>query len=206
VLLLSGRMVLAQANANEPADAVAPAEGSPGPAEGFPAPVEGQNAGPVAPELPTSTRATFLSTSAEAWDVTVDGVPACATPCTLPLSAIQFVTLRSQEPDPVLLDVGRLPGGDLVVSGKPLQGGMYAGGIVATALGGVALATGITLTAVGLAKGRDGMTTAGLISGGVGAVSVAGGIYLMLEAVPTVSIDRASPNMAASGIGMAGRW
>jgi hypothetical protein len=153
-------------------------------------------AGPARAE----TRATFLSTTSEAWDVAVDGEVVCATPCTQPLAPHQFIVLRSQEARPILLEVGRLPPGDLVVTGKPLEGGKYAGGIVATTLGGMALVTGITLSAVGLATDRNGMSLAGFISGGVGALTTVGGIYLMLTAVPTFSVG------GVTGVGVGGRF
>ena len=152
------------------------------------------------------TRATFVSTSRLQWDVVVDDQPMCATPCTGPLTPLQFVVLRSHESNPVLLEVGRLPPGDLIVHGKPLQRGKYAGGIVATTLGGMALAVGITFTAVGLAKDKDGMTTAGLISGGAGVVTLAGGIYLMLQALPGVTVDRAPPGAMGMAAGVGGRF
>lgn len=149
------------------------------------------------------TRATFVSTSSEPWDVTVDGRPACTTPCTLELDPVQFVGLASQERRPVLLDVGRLPPGAHVVTGKPLERGMYAGGIVATTLGGMALVVGITFTAVGAAKDRAGMKTAGLITGAAGLVALGGGIYLMLSAVPGVSVEPAAPRAAIPVLGVA---
>jgi hypothetical protein len=151
------------------------------------------------PEAPT--RATFLSTTSEQWNVVVDDEPMCSTPCTGPLSPLQFVVLQSQDPSAVLLEVGRLPPGELIVSGKPLQHGMYAGGIVATTLGGMALVIGITFTAVGLAKDRGGFTTAGLITGAAGALALPGGIYLMVKALPGVRVDRASPGVAVSAAG-----
>jgi hypothetical protein len=157
------------------------------------------------PQAQAPTRATFLSTSAGQWDVLVDNKPVCSTPCSGPVFSEQFVVLQSQGADPVLLEVGRLPPGDLVVSGKPLQDGMYAGGIVATTLGGMALAVGITLTAVGLAKDRDGLTTAGLITGGVGLLAVPGGIYLMVKALPSARVERAGPVSGVVG-GIAGRF
>jgi hypothetical protein len=158
-------------------------------------------AGPPAP-----TRATFVSTSSQQWDVTVDGEPVCSTPCTFPLFPLQFVTLRSHEPNPVLLDVGRLPPGDLVVSGKPLHSGMYAGGIVATTFGGMAAVVGITLGAVGLAKDRSGMATAGLITGVAGGAALAGGISLMLRAVPAVSVGAVAPYLSRDTLGLSGRF
>jgi hypothetical protein len=158
------------------------------------------------PEAPAPTRATFISTGVERWDVTIDGQAVCSTPCTFPLFPIQFVTLRSQERRPVLLDVGRLPPGDLIVSAKPFEGGLYAGGIVATTLGGMAMVVGITLGAIGAAKDRGGMATAGLISGGAGALALAGGIYLMVKAVPSVGVGMAAPQIAGATAGVAARF
>jgi hypothetical protein len=132
-------------------------------------------------------RATFVSTSSQQWDVTIDGQPTCATPCTLPLYPLQFVALRSQEERPVVVEVGRLPPGDLIVSAKPMQ-------------------HGITLYAVGKARDRDGMATAGLISGAAGAVSLVGGIYLMLQAVPGASVGPAAPLRSGATLGLAVRF
>jgi hypothetical protein len=167
--------------------------------------VASAQAGPPPVEAPT--RATFVSTSARQWDVAVDGQPVCSTPCTFQLFPLQFVTLRSQAARPVLVDVGRLPAGDLIVAGKPLETGMYAGGIVATTLGGMALAVGITLTAVGYGQERDGMATAGLISGAAGIVALTGGIYLMIRALPAATVGRAAPLAAAgTAMGVAARF
>lgn len=158
------------------------------------------------PQAPPPTRATFVSTTSRPWDVVVDEQPLCSTPCSLSLHPIQWITLKSHDLDPVVLDVGRLPPGDLVVSGKPLESGKYAGGIVATTFGGMALATGITLSAVGYAKERGGMKTAGFITGVAGALGVAGGIQLMLSALPRASIEGTSRQIAGMQLGVAGRF
>jgi hypothetical protein len=163
-------------------------------------PAQGEPLGRAAIAAPTL--ATFLSKGARQWDVTVDGRSVCATPCTYPLYPVQFVTLRSREIRPVLLDVGRLPPGELVVEGKQLQTGMYAGGIVATTLGGMALATGITLGAVGYGRDRAGMITAGVITGGAGVVALTTGISFMLRALPNVTVDPVTPPPQA-GLGPA---
>lgn len=152
---------------------------------------------PSPPPEAAPTRATFLSTTSQGWNVAVDGADICASPCTVALYPTQFVTLSSQELRPVLLDVGRLPAGDLLVTGKPFAPGTYAGGVVATTLGGMALAIGITFTAVGLAKDRSGMTLAGLITGGAGALALPGGIYLMVKALPEFTVNGTPPYGAA---------
>lgn len=158
------------------------------------------------PQQPAPTRATFVSTGEARWDVWVDQQPACATPCTIGVMPLQFVALRTQERNPIRVDVGYLPQGDLMVSAKPLSNGMYATGIVFTSLSGMALATGITLTAIGCATDRDGMCTAGLITGGVGAVGLVGSIYLMNKALPRASVGPATPYVAGNQVGLAGQF
>ena len=161
--------------------------------------------GPPAPssaDAPPPTRATIVSTGAQQWDVLIDDQLVCSTPCSGPLFPQQFVVLNSQERRPVILEVGYLPPGDLTVSAKPLDSGSYVGGIVATTLGGMALAIGITFLSVGLAKDRSGLTTAGLITGTAGALALPGGILLMVRAVPSVSVEpvHRGPLGATAGI------
>ena len=102
--------------------------------------------------------------------------------------------------------VDLLDPGDLIVVGKPMHDGMYAGGIVATTFGGMAAVVGITLSAVGYAKDRRGMATAGLITGAAGAIGVPFGIYLMMKAVPQVSVGLASPQPPGTMVGFSGRF
>jgi hypothetical protein len=140
--------------------------------------------GPMTPDMANApTRATFISTSDAAWDVWVDRNAICATPCTLPL-ATNYVSVKTQERNPIRLDIGYLPPGDVTVKIHPFREGMYAGGIVATTFAGLSLATGITLTSVGYGVDNDGMKTAGLITGVAGAIGLYGGIYLMRKALP----------------------
>jgi hypothetical protein len=155
---------------------------------------------PPAAEAPAPTRVNIVSTGLRQWDVFIDGQPMCSTPCSGPLYPQQGVVLQSQERRPVILEVGLLPPGDLVLSAKPYENGRYAGGVVATTLGGMALAIGITFTAVGLAKDRAGFTTAGLITGGAGLLTLPYGLYLMLSAVPSFTVERAAPGPAV-GLG-----
>jgi hypothetical protein len=136
----------------------------------------------------------------------VDGQHVCSTPCTGPLYSQQFMVLQSQERRPVIVEVGALPPGDVIVSAKPHEPGRYAGGVVATTLGGMALAVGITFLAVGLAKDRDGFTIAGAITGGAGLLTLPGGIYLMMTAIPTVSVGPAPPGYPGAAAGIAGTF
>ena len=151
---------------------------------------------------PGATRATFVSATADRWDVLVDRVPACATPCALWLAPLQFVSLRVQERNPYRVDVGHVPpASDVVVTAEPLSNGAYATGITFTALGGMALVTGITLTAVGCTTDHDGMCTAGLITGVSGAAVTLGSIWLMRRALPRASVV---PAVGAQSAGIAG--
>ena len=155
---------------------------------------------------PGSTQATFVSTSLEPWDVLLDRQPVCATPCSIWVEPMRFVSLRTQERSPVRLDVGYLQPGSVAVAAKPLEQGKYAAGIVFTTFSGMGLVTGITLTAVGCSTDRSGMCTAGLITGGVSAVGLYGSILLMKSALPEARIGPATPYAAGNTIGLAGTF
>ncbi len=151
-----------------------------------------------------ATAATFTSTSSEPWQVLIDRQPACETPCSIYVPPMKFVTLRSR--DRVLLEVGTLPPSPVVVRGKHLSDGAYAGGIVGTTFSGMGLVTGITLTAVGCATDHSGLCTAGLITGGVSAVGLYLSIRLMQSAVPKAEILPARPYVAGNSVGLAGTF
>jgi hypothetical protein len=153
---------------------------------------------------PGSTQATFVSSGADGWDVLLDRVPACATPCSIWVAPLQFVSLRIHERNPYRVDVGRLPPqSSVVVTGEPMSNGEYATGITFTALGGMALVTGITLTAVGCSTDQSGMCTAGLITGGVGAAVTAGSIWLIQRSLPRA---RVVPAISGTSAGVAGTF
>jgi hypothetical protein len=160
----------------------------------------------ILPTVSAPTRATFGSTTQQQWNVWVDQQLMCTTPCTLALTTAQYVSLKTQDDEPVRLDVGNLPAGDVMVRGKPLESGLYAAGITFTALSGAALATGITLTAVGWGTGRDGMRTAGLITGLAGGVGLYGSIVLMRKALPKATLGPATPYATAGQVGLAGQF
>ena len=210
-MLASSGLAVAQPGAvplSEPAAASVPGPDGdrqlPPPPQADP-PVSPQASDPGAPPA-GSTAATFVSTTAQPWEVLVDRNPACQTPCSIYVPPMRFVTLRSFERSPVLLDVGMLPPGAVVVEGKPLQSGKYAAGITFTALSGMALATGVALTAVGCSTDRDGMCTAGLITGGTGAVGLYLSIQLMRAAVPKVRVLPGQPYVSGNQVGLAGTF
>jgi hypothetical protein len=99
-----------------------------------------------------------------------------------------WITVRTRERHPLRLEVGQLGSAPASVTTHDLSTGMYATGITFTTLGGMALVTGITLTAIGCSSDRSGLCTAGLISGGAGIATTLGGVWLMRAALPRVQI------------------
>ena len=181
-----------------------PMEYGPPPADNAPPPsADMPSRPPPQGPPPGAMRATFVSSTPVSWDVKLDQMPACTTPCTLWVAPLQFVTLHSHERDSVRLDVGAMPRGDVIVTAEPLSRGAYATGITFVTLGGMALATGITLTAIGCSTDRSGMCTAGLITGGAGAAVTVGSIYLMKRALPRARIV---PNVGGTSAGIAGTF
>jgi hypothetical protein len=166
---------------------------------------------PPAWSRPAGAEATFTSASAMPWEVMVDQQSACITPCQLLLDRPHWITLRTQERRPLRLEIGALGGEPTAVTAHDMQQGTYATGITFTALGGMALVTGITLGAVGCATDRDGMCRAGVITGGAGAVVTLGGIWLMRRALPRAEVRRLERRGVAlygndNGGGIAGRF
>lgn len=174
-------------------------EGAPQPAD-QPAAYDARPQGPP----PGSTQASFVSTTSEGWEVLLDRQPACATPCSLYVPPMRYVTLRSR--DRVLLDVGYLPAGSVVVRGKPLSQGAYAGGIIGTTFAGMGLVTGVALTAVGWGTGRDGMRTAGIITTVPSAIGLYLSIKLMQRAVPKAEVLPGTPYVGGNTVGLSGTF
>jgi len=158
------------------------------------------------PQQHAPTRATFVSTGEQKWDVWIDQQPACATPCSIGVAPLQFVALRTQEHNPIRLDVGYLPQGDLMVSAKPFSQGLYAGGIIMTTFAGMGVATGVTLTAVGCSTDHPTMCRAGIITTIPSAVGLYLGISWMRKALPRWNVERAQPYVAGNQVGVAGRF
>lgn len=168
---------VAGAQPTTPSDpAGAPGYGAPGPQ-------------PPAQAAQVGVDTNFVSSSGMTWEVMVDQQSACVTPCRLLLERPSWITMRTTERSPIRLEVGQLGVRPVVVTAHNLQEGKYAGGIVMTSFGGMALVTGITLAAVGYGADRDGMKTAGVITGGAGAVLTLGGIMLMRSALPRTYVQ-----------------
>jgi hypothetical protein len=155
---------------------------------------------------PGSTHATFASTTDMQWEVAVDQQPACVTPCALWVPPLSYITMRTNEFRPVRLDVGHLSGGSVMVQAEPLASGAYAAGVTFTALSGMGLITGISLTAVGCATDMRGMCTAGIITGLASGLGLYGSILLMKSAVPKAHIGPAQPYVAGTQVGLAGTF
>jgi hypothetical protein len=162
--------------------------------------------GPTSP--PGATRATFVSTAETRWDVRIDNNAVCTTPCGLIVGPLRYVTLHSQDRPSTRLAVGYLAPGDVLVQAQPRAQGAFAAGVTFTALSGMGLATGITLTAVGCSTERSTMCNAGLITGGASAVGLYLSIDLLRRALPRVHIGpvQASPYADANSLGFLGRF
>ena len=160
------------------------------------------------PLPPGATRATFVSTGETRWDVRIDNNAVCTTPCAVVVGPLRYVTLHAQDRASTRLAVGYLAAGDVLVQAQPRAEGAFATGVTFTALSGMGLATGITLTAVGCSTDRSTMCNAGLITGAASAVGLYLSIDLLRSALPRVHIGpaQASPYAAGNTIGLAGAF
>jgi hypothetical protein len=161
-----------------------------------------------APQQPIAggARTSFVSTSEKRWDVRIDNNAVCTTPCALYVEPGRFVTMHMQDVPRSKLSVGYIPPGDFVVTAKPRSEGAFATGVTFTSLGGAAVVTGITLTAVGCSTDRHGMCTAGLITGLAGAATTAFSINLIRNSLPKAAIGPAQPYVGANQVGVAGSF
>jgi hypothetical protein len=159
---------------------------------------------------PGTTKVDFVSANANGrWDVYIDDAVACTTPCSRWVDTSRPVLLRAREdgfmaaPDKIqMTNLGAdALAGPLQVQAHPTSRGELVTGLTFTSLGGMALLTGITLSAVGCPSGRsDGMCTGGLISLGAGSLITAGALWLIFDSAPRANVvpARASASM--------GRW
>jgi hypothetical protein len=159
------------------------------PVQLFLSPIPGR-AEPEGP--PGSVRADFVSASGTVrWDVYVDDEATCTTPCSRWIDPERPLVMRSREDAPDKLQVSRFDRslGPIQISAHPRANGKLATGITFTALGGLALLSGISLTGVGCSsEERSGMCTAGLITMGTGGLVTAGAIWLILQSVPRTEV------------------
>ncbi|MEW5742266.1 MAG: hypothetical protein AB1938_25340 [Myxococcota bacterium] len=131
-------------------------------------------------------------TDGRVWDVGVGGQFVCQTPCTRPLGAYESVLLRSRKDEVFVPELG--PEADrarrALVVAEGRNRAKYVNGLAFTTLGGMGLATGIALTAVGCSntQERGGMCTAGLIVGGITAALTAFSIWLLVDSAPKAHV------------------
>ncbi len=162
------------------------------------APVAVQPATPaVRPAPPRPTDATFLSTTADSWAVLVDRRPSCATPCSLQLAARQFIALRATDGDEIL-EVGYLPAGSVVVTGRPRRLGRRVLGASFTVLSAAAIISGIAITAAGCPTEIGGLCTAGLITTAAGGLGIYGSILVIRSGAPSSTVVRGTPELTAA--------
>jgi hypothetical protein len=165
-----------------------PAADCASPVQVFLAPIPGR-----APEPgpPGTVQVDFVSASADTrWDVYVDDQATCTTPCSRWIDPERPVLLRTRNDAPDKLRIAELDRdrGPLQITARPTAHGRLAAGITFTSLGGLAVITGITLTAIGFGSDVDGMGTAGLITLGAGGLATFGGIWMMLDSVPRAKV------------------
>lgn len=131
-------------------------------------------------------------TDGRVWDVGVGGEFVCQTPCTRPQGAYEPVLLRSRKDEVFVPELGpeaeRARRALVVAEGR--NRAKYVNGLVFTTLGGMGLATGIALTAVGCSdtERRGGLCTAGLIVGGVTAALTAFSVWLLVDSAPKAHV------------------
>jgi len=139
---------------------------------------------------PGTVKVDFVSADANSrWDVYADDVVICTTPCERYVSTERPVMLRARDesfggsPDRVsvlnLLD--HSGEGRLQLQAHHTARGELATGLTFTALAGMGVLTGVTLTGVGYGLGESGMGKAGLITMAVSIPATLGSIWLILD-------------------------
>lgn len=149
---------------------------------------------------PGTVKVDFVSANpANRWEVYADDEVLCSTPCSKWVDPVRPVMLRAREdsfgaPDKVQVPtlVEQANYGALQLKAHGTARGQLVTGMTFLSLTGMALITGITLTALGCATDRGGMCTGGLISMGAGALGGAGSLWLMLDALPKAEVRSVS--------------
>lgn len=187
-------------------DAPPPPDGPAAPA--YEPPPDGYAQPSPMPPAQGGARTTFVSTTEKRWDVRIDQNAVCTTPCSLYVEPGRYVTMHSQDPHPQKLRVGYIPPGDFLVNAKPRSDGAFATAVTFTSLGGAALVTGITLTAVGCNTDNSGMCRAGVVTGLAGAVTLGVFIPMIKRSLPKATIGPANgtPYVNGQTAGLAGTF
>lgn len=164
----------------------------------WPVPGRGAEDGPVG-----TVKVDLVSANPSArWDVYYDDEVICSTPCARWLDPSRPLLLRSRDgafgrsaERVAVRDLeDHAAAGAVQVAAHGTSNGKMATGITFTSLGGMAVVTGIALTAVGCgaSDGSSGLCTGGLVTLGAGAAVTSGAISLILDALPRVEIRTAA--------------
>ncbi|HEU4406065.1 MAG TPA: hypothetical protein VFS43_12425, partial [Polyangiaceae bacterium] len=142
----------------------------------------------------------------EEWDVVVGDRKLCTTPCERWVDPAMPYTLKH---DPGVfqrneyIDVPDLRQHAslerMVVRAEARDTGELVGGILLTTFGGLGIATGTALTAVGCSTDRGGLCTAGAITLPLGALLLAPGVYMIVDSKGEVHVNPMAPGAAGFG-------
>jgi hypothetical protein len=142
------------------------------------------------PGPPGSIKVGFQSGDPDArWDVYIDDEASCTTPCDRWVDPSRPLTLRSRLHESLTVRSLDAAKGPLQVTAHPTARGELVTGITFTALGGIAVLTGTTLTAIGCsAEDPGGLCVSGLVTLGFGIPVTVGSIFLILDSMPRTEI------------------
>jgi len=141
-------------------------------------------------------RGGLLGMAANRWEVYADDEVICSTPCTKWVDPSRPVLLRAREesffaaPDKVQVPslVAESVHAPLQLKAHGTAGGQLTAGITFLTFTGLAVVTGITLTALSCSTDRSGFCTGGLIALGAGVLGTVGGVWLLLDALPKAEV------------------
>jgi hypothetical protein len=129
------------------------------------------------------------------WDVMVGDRTLCTTPCekwvdpAMPFSFKYDPGLLQRNSIIDIPDIREQSQADrLEVKATPRKTGKLVGGILITTFAGVAVLTGVTLTAYGCGTGDSGMCAGGLITLPIGVAGMIPGIMMISASSPTVEV------------------
>jgi hypothetical protein len=145
----------------------------------------------------------FLPVHAEQeWDVVVGDRTLCKTPCERWVDPAMPYTLKY---DPGFLqrneyldvpDLREAGAERLLVRAQPQRKGELVGGMMVTALGGLAALTGTALTAVGCSGAESSLCTPGLVTLPIGLLALAPGIFMIVDSKGVVRVSPMQPQVA----------
>jgi transposase len=146
------------------------------------------------------------------WEVVVGDRTLCKTPCERWVDPAMPYTLKY---DPGFFqrneyievpDLRQHAGSErLLVRAEPRNAGEFVGGVMLTTFGGLGVATGITLAAVGCGK-TAGLCTAGLVTLPLALLALAPGIWMILDSRGLVHVTPAQAQGLPSGDLFAQTW